>query len=97
MADPRARPGQPRNRHKERLARPEYERLRDALAAAMELQGMSQRELSAKLRMPSTFINKVMAGVRPLEVTELIDIANALSLAPEELVRACLETGQVTD
>lgn len=92
MADSRARPGQPRDRHKERLARPEYDRLRAAIAEAMEAAGITQRELSKKLGMPSSFMNKVMKGTRPLEVTELIDVARALDVEPVDLLRSIART-----
>ncbi len=89
--DPRARPGQPRDRHKERLARPEYDRLRATLAEAMGAAGITQRDLSRRMHMPTSFINKLIKGSRALEVTELIDIASAVGMDPTELFASMLE------
>lgn len=56
----------------------------------MEAAGITQRELSKKLGMPSSFMNKVMKGTRPLEVTELIDVARALGVGPADLIQKSL-------
>ena len=85
MPNSRSRPGQAREHHRDRLARPEYERLRIVLERALGEQGVSQRELSKRLGLPSSFVNKVMKGNRPVELTELVDIALALGMKPAEL------------
>lgn len=91
VVDSRARPGQPRERHRDRLARPEYDRLRRAIQSAMEAAGVSQRDLSKRLGMPSSFVNKVLKGTRPLELTEFIDIASALGLDAGDLFKSTSE------
>jgi transcriptional regulator with XRE-family HTH domain len=67
--------------------------LRAAIAEAMEAAGITQRELSKKLGMPSSFINKVMKGTRPLEITELIDVARALGVEPGQLFGEAFRVG----
>jgi transcriptional regulator with XRE-family HTH domain len=63
-----------------KLERQEYIVIREAISGRLSEIGMSQRELSAKLGMPSSFVNKILAGQRTIEITELIDILNALGL-----------------
>ena len=91
MGDSRARPGQPREHHRDRLSRPEYDRLRAALQSAIDAAGLSQRELSSRLGMPSSFVNKVLKGTRPLELTELLDLARATGADPVELLRDAVD------
>ena len=61
------------------------------LGRALEDRGVSQRELSKRLGMPSSFVNKVMKGTRPVELTELVDIALALGMKPAELFALLVE------
>ncbi|HEY3782560.1 MAG TPA: helix-turn-helix transcriptional regulator [Fimbriimonadaceae bacterium] len=49
--------------------------------AALEGSGLSQRQVSKKLGMPSSFLNKVLNGNRPIEFTELHDLAFALNVS----------------
>lgn len=60
--------------------------MRRAIQDAMDSAGVSQRDLSKRLGMPSSFVNKVLKGTRPLEVTELVDLARALGLSAGELL-----------
>ncbi len=63
-----------------KLERPEYVKLRQVISDRLGEIGMSQRELSNKLGMPSSYVNKILAGQRTIEVTELIDICGVLDL-----------------
>lgn len=69
-----------------KLERPEYVRIREVISGRLDEIGMSQRELSSKLGMPSSYANKILAGQRTLEVTELVDICLVLGLNPCNLL-----------
>jgi transcriptional regulator with XRE-family HTH domain len=68
-----------------KLERPEYVKIRQIISDRLVEIGMSQRELSSKLGMPSSYINKILAGQRTIEITELIDILSALKLKLTDL------------
>lgn len=63
-----------------KLERPEYVKIRQIIADRLVEIGMSQRELSSKLGMPSSYVNKILAGQRTIEITELIDILAVLKI-----------------
>lgn len=63
-----------------KLERPEYVKIRRIISDRLVEIGMSQRELSSKLGMPSSYINKILAGQRTIEITELIDILAVLKV-----------------
>ena len=63
-----------------KLERPEYVKIRQLISDRLTETGMSQRELSAKLGMPSSYVNKILAGQRTIEITELFDIASMLQI-----------------
>lgn len=54
---------------------------------AREEAGLTQRSLAAKLKRSDSFVWKFEAGERQLKVLELIDLATALNVEPEELIR----------
>ncbi len=56
----------------------EQDVLRELIVRWRAEAGLSQRELSAKLRRPHNYIVKLETGSRGLEVVELIDIIRAL-------------------
>ncbi|MBS1719852.1 MAG: helix-turn-helix transcriptional regulator [Armatimonadetes bacterium] len=68
-----------------KLERPEYVKIRLIISSRLSESGMSQRELSGKLGMPSSYINKILAGQRTIEITELVDILIALNLTLTDL------------
>ena len=55
----------------------EYRALRAELRAAREAAGLSQRDLAAKLSVPHSWVAKVEAGERRIDVVELIWLASA--------------------
>ena len=57
-------------------------RFRRALADARNAAGLTQVELARKLRRPQSFISKVEAGERRLDVIEFLEVARALSVDP---------------
>lgn len=74
-----------------RLQRDEYSGLRAVLAAELEASGLSQRELSRRVAMKVSYVNKILMGSRTVDIVELVDIARALNLDPVELFRRSLE------
>jgi transcriptional regulator with XRE-family HTH domain len=55
----------------------EYKALRAELRAIREKAGLSQRELATKLRVPHSWVAKVEAGERRIDVVELAWFLNA--------------------
>lgn len=51
---------------------------------------VSQRDLAARLKWPHSVIGMIESGQRHVRVAELIAIAKALGVTPEELFRRCL-------
>ncbi len=49
----------------------EYKELRQALRRAREAAGLSQRDVAAKLSVPHSWVAKVEAGERRIDVVEL--------------------------
>ena len=68
-----------------KLERPEYVKIRQIISDRLVEIGMSQRELSSKLGMPSSYVNKILAGQRTIEITELIDILSVLKISLADL------------
>lgn len=50
-----------------------------------------QTELAQRLEVTQTFISKVERGERRLDVIELIEILEALGIAPEEFLKTFLQ------
>lgn len=57
------------------------------LVEAREKAGLTQRALAAKLRRSDSFVWKFEAGERQLKVLKLLDVADAVGVEPEELIR----------
>jgi transcriptional regulator with XRE-family HTH domain len=55
----------------------EYKALRAELRAVREAAGLSQRDLATKLGVPHSWVAKVEAGERRIDVVELIWVASA--------------------
>ena len=55
----------------------EYKALRAELRAIREKAGLSQRDLAAKLGVPHSWVAKVEAGERRIDVVELVWLASA--------------------
>ncbi|MDE0031461.1 MAG: helix-turn-helix transcriptional regulator [Deltaproteobacteria bacterium] len=56
------------------------EQLIDTLKTAREAQGLSQRELSAKSRLPQSHISKIENGAVDLRTSSLVELARVLDL-----------------
>lgn len=68
------------------LHTPEYEHFRGLLVAARERAGLTQVEVSTRLRRPQSFVAKYEGGERRLDVVELLDVCAALGVDPHKLI-----------
>ena len=57
----------------------------EILIAAREGAGLTQRDLATRLRRPRSFVGRMEAGERRVDVIEFIEIAKALGCDPKEL------------
>jgi transcriptional regulator with XRE-family HTH domain len=57
------------------------------LVDARNAAGLTQRALAAKLKRSDSFVWKFEAGERQLKVLEFIEMANALGVEPDRLMR----------
>jgi ribosome-binding protein aMBF1 (putative translation factor) len=55
------------------------------LVAARQSAGLSQRDLAARLKRPHSFVGRMEAGERRIDVIEFIEIARVLDFDPKEL------------
>lgn len=60
------------------------------LVDARKKAGLSQQELADRLKRPQSFVAKIEAGERRVDVIELITIASALGRSPSQLVQSFL-------
>jgi transcriptional regulator with XRE-family HTH domain len=63
----------------------EHQHLIELLVAAREGAGLTQRDLAARLKRPNSFVGRIEAGERRVDVIEFIAIARALQADPREL------------
>ena len=49
--------------------------------------GLTQRALAARIGRPPSFVGKVEAGERRLDIIEFVEWARALNVPPDELMR----------
>ena len=61
-----------------------------ALRKAREAAGLSQRQLSERLKQPPNWIQRIESLERRVDVAEFITIANAVGADPAELFREAL-------
>ena len=55
------------------------------LIAARHAAGLTQRDLAVRLKRPHSFVGRLEAGERRIDVIEFIEIANALEAEPKQL------------
>jgi transcriptional regulator with XRE-family HTH domain len=60
------------------------------LVAARERAGLTQRQLAARLRRPHSFVGRMEAGERRVDVVEFIEIARILGANPREMFEQLL-------
>jgi transcriptional regulator with XRE-family HTH domain len=61
------------------------------LVTAREHAGLTQRDLAARLRRPHSFVGRIEAGERRVDVIEFIEIARVLDADPRQLFGRLLE------
>jgi transcriptional regulator with XRE-family HTH domain len=55
------------------------------LVSAREAAGLTQRDLAARLRRPRSFVGRIEAGERRVDVIEFIEIARVIGVDPGQL------------
>jgi transcriptional regulator with XRE-family HTH domain len=63
----------------------------EVLVNARNQAGLTQRDLAARLKRPHSFVGRIEAGERRIDVVEFIDIAHVLGVAPRELFERLVE------
>jgi len=62
-----------------------HQALIQILVEAREKTGMTQRDLAARIKRPHSFVGRMEAGERRVDVIEFIEIARVLGADPKEL------------
>jgi transcriptional regulator with XRE-family HTH domain len=68
------------------LRSPKHRALINTVVAARKAAGLTQRQLAAKLKRSNSFVWKLEAGERQLNVLEFIEIARALNVKASALM-----------
>jgi len=63
----------------------------DVLVAARKAAGLTQRDLAVRLKRPHSFVGRMEAGERRIDVVEFIEIAHVLEVDPRQLFARILE------
>ena len=58
------------------------------LTEARKKSGLTQAEVADRLGKPQSFVAKIEAGERRIDVVELLAISSALNVEPEKLISA---------
>jgi transcriptional regulator with XRE-family HTH domain len=61
------------------------------LVSARQEAGLTQRDLAARLKRPRSFVGRMEAGERRIDVIEFIEIARILDVDPRELFSQLLD------
>jgi len=57
------------------------------LAAAYKRQGMSQGELGAAVGISQSQVSNILAGLKPMSMSEMLNMCEALGLAPSDVMK----------
>jgi ribosome-binding protein aMBF1 (putative translation factor) len=68
-----------------------HETLIKILVEARGKAGMTQRDLAARIKRPHSFVGRMEAGERRVDVIEFIEIARVLGADPKELFGRLME------
>jgi transcriptional regulator with XRE-family HTH domain len=63
-----------------------YKKFRELMVDARKTAGLTQAELSLKLKRPQSFVSKYERGERRLDVVEFADVAKALDVDPAKFL-----------
>lgn len=69
-----------------------YDSAIQAIITARHAQGVSQRDLAARLGKPRSFVSKLENKERRLDLVEFVVLARALNLAPADLLHRVVES-----
>lgn len=72
------------------LRSPRHSTMIGILVSAREKAGLTQRQLAARLRRPHSFVGRMEAGERRVDVVEFIEIARVLGANPKEMFEQLL-------
>ena len=64
-----------------------FRRLRELLIETRKKAGLTQIELAQKLSRPQSFVSKYELGERRLDVVEFLEVAEALGVKPEKVLK----------
>lgn len=64
-----------------------YQRFRELLIGARKAKGLSQDALAEKLGWVQTVVSKYERGERRLDIIEFLDVAKALGIDPQKVIR----------
>lgn len=64
-----------------------YERFRQRLVAARKQSGLTQKQVAERLKRPQSFVSKYERGERRLDVVEFLEVAQAIGIDPQKLIR----------
>jgi len=67
-----------------------YEVLRGLLAVERQSKGMTQQDVAAKLGKPQSYVSKYESGERHLDLVEFVEVCEALSADPVEVLQRML-------
>jgi transcriptional regulator with XRE-family HTH domain len=63
-----------------------YDWFRENLVNARKARGLTQEEIARRLGRPQSYVSKYERGERRLDVVEFLEVAEALEIAPGELL-----------
>lgn len=73
------------------VSSPVYRAVVETLVAARREQGLTQRDMAARLGKPPSYVAKVELAERRMDIAEFILIAQALEVSPSTLFQRVLE------
>ena len=71
-----------------------YQKFRELLVDARKKAGVTQAELSGRLKRPQSFVSKYERGERRLDVVEFGEVAKALGIDPLRFLRRFYYEGE---
>lgn len=74
------------------LGTPRHFVLRDFIVEEREKAGLTQREVSARLKRPQSFIASIETGHRRVDVVEFLNLAEAIGFDPHDVLRRLART-----